>query len=54
MLFQGWSIEKKEGPGDPWLGHLFNFKNNVNGINRDANGNGEGTEVHTLLLPAIV
>jgi len=54
MLFQGWSIEKKEGPGNPWPGHPINIDNNINGINGDANGDGEGKEVHTLLLPAVV
>ena len=54
MLFQGWSIEKKGEPRDPWIGHPFNLNNNINGINGDPNGDGEGSEVHTLLIPAVV
>jgi hypothetical protein len=54
MLFQGWSVEKKpKEPGNPWGGHPFHRENNVNGINGDLNGDGEGTEVHTLENPAI-
>ena len=54
MLFQGWSVEKKPNqPGNPWSGHPFHRENNVNGINGDLNGGGEGTEVHTLENPAI-
>jgi hypothetical protein len=54
MLFQGWSVEKKPGqPGNPWNGHPFHRENNVNGIDGDLNGDGEGTEVHTLENPAI-
>jgi Family of unknown function (DUF6298) len=54
MLFQGWSVEKKpDQPGNPWSGHPFHQKNNVNGIDGDLNGDGEGTEVHTLENPTI-
>lgn len=60
MLFQGWSIMKKDLggrkkhlPGNPWPGHPFNRENNVNGVDGDANGNGEGEEVHTLALPVV-
>ena len=54
MLFQGWSIEKKtKRHGNPWMGHPFNFKNNLNGINGDLNEDEEGTETHTLLIPAV-
>ena len=54
MLFQGWSIEKKAGQhGNPWMGHPFNGKNNVNGISKDLDGDKEGTETHTLLIPSI-
>jgi hypothetical protein len=54
MLFQGWSVEKKPNqPGNPWNGHPFHRENSVNGINGDLNGDGEGTEVHTLENPAI-
>ena len=54
MLFQGWSVGKKpDNPGNPWKGHPFNRQNNINGIDGDRDGNGEGAEVHTLQLPAI-
>ncbi|MFQ6131678.1 MAG: DUF6298 domain-containing protein, partial [Armatimonadota bacterium] len=49
MLFQGWSIESKDGRTDnPWAAHPFNAGNNVNGIDGDLDGDGEGKEVHTL------
>ncbi len=54
MLFQGFSIEQKGTKGiDPkkgnsWKGHTFNKSNNINGIDGDINGNGEGEETHTL------
>jgi hypothetical protein len=54
MLFQGWSIDKKTRlEGNPWPGHPYNKHNNINGIDGDADGNGEGTEVHTLQVPAV-
>jgi hypothetical protein len=54
VLFNGWSIGKKTGqPYNPWSGHPFNAANNINGINGDANGDGEGNELHTLSLPAV-
>jgi len=54
MLFQGWSIQKKTGrKGNPWMGHPFNGRNNINGINGDVDGDEEGTETHTLLIPSI-
>jgi hypothetical protein len=39
--------------GNPWRGHPFHRNNNVNGIDGDPDGNGEGKEVHTLKIPAI-
>jgi hypothetical protein len=49
MLFNGFSIEGKGNVGgDPWQGHPFNPKNNINGV--DA---GSGTASHTLSNPAI-
>jgi hypothetical protein len=44
MLFQGFSIEGKGNVGgNPWLGHPFNPRNNVNGVD-----GGGSTHVHTL------
>jgi hypothetical protein len=55
MLFQGWSIQKKKrSPWNLWLGHPFNRNNNVNGINGDLNGDGNGEECHTLLEATII
>jgi hypothetical protein len=49
MLFNGFSIEGKGNVGgDPWQGHPFNPKNNVNGL--DA---GSGRAIHTLSNPAV-
>jgi hypothetical protein len=48
MLFQGFSIEGKGNVGgDPWQGHPFNPRNNVNGID------GGGADAHTLSHPAL-
>ncbi len=49
MLFNGFSIEGKGNDGgDPWQGHPFNPRNNVNAID------GGGTRaVHTLTNPAV-
>ncbi len=52
MLFQGWSIYS-HGYGNPWPVHPFNRANNINGIDGDADKDGEGKEVHTLLVPAV-
>ncbi|NQV35521.1 MAG: hypothetical protein HQ515_22700 [Phycisphaeraceae bacterium] len=60
MLFQGFSIEQKgtQGvdpkKGNPWDGHPFNRRNNVNGIDGDLNGNGEGEETHMLWNPPVL
>ena len=49
MLFNGFSIEGKGNVGgDPWQGHPFNPKNNVNGVD-----GGSSKAVHTLSNPAI-
>lgn len=52
MLFQGWSIYS-HGYGNPWPVHPFNQANNINGINGDPDGDGEGREVHTLQVPTV-
>jgi hypothetical protein len=52
MLFNGWSIEKNKGSNNlnnPWRGHPFNAKNNINNINGDINGDDSGPEIHTLV-----
>jgi hypothetical protein len=36
-----------------WLSHPFHKENNINGINGDPNGDGEGLEVLQLEIPAI-
>jgi hypothetical protein len=49
MLFNGFSIEGKGNVGgDPWQGHPFNPKNNVNGLDGLS-----GTATHTLSNPAV-
>jgi hypothetical protein len=48
MLFNGWSVERKGNGDNPWDGHPFNGKNNVNGIDGDLDGDGSGAETHTL------
>ncbi len=54
MLFQNFSVVDRRKPKSPWFGHYFNVKNNINGIDGDLNGNGEGREVHTLKSDKIV
>ncbi len=53
MLFQGFSIEGKGDRLNPWPGHPYNVKNNVNGIEGDLDQDGEGKEVHTLKSAAV-
>jgi hypothetical protein len=51
MLFEGWGLQHH---GDwRWASHPFNAANNVNGVNGDPNGDGTGTETHTLEIPAV-
>ena len=45
MLFEGWGLQFSPGA---WEGHPFHPKNNINGIDGDANGDGKGVEVHEL------
>lgn len=52
MLFEGWSLRYMESPWR-WDGHPFNVKNNIQGINGDPDGNGEGIEIHTLAIPEV-
>lgn len=56
MLFNGWSIEDKAPGlwrGNPWPGHPFHRDNNINGVDGDLNGDGQGRELHSLAHPAI-
>ncbi len=52
MLFNGWSIHNK-GEGNPWDRHPFNRENNLHRIDGDPDARGEGSDVHTLRVPAI-
>jgi len=52
MLFNGWAI-RDNGEGDPWPHHPFHRDNNVNGIDGDPEGRGDGAAVHSLAIPAI-
>ncbi|HEV8577819.1 MAG TPA: hypothetical protein VGX68_01955 [Thermoanaerobaculia bacterium] len=52
MLFNGWSIHDN-GEGNPWDRHPFNRRNNVNDIDGDPDGRGDGADVHTLRVPAV-
>jgi hypothetical protein len=59
MLFDGFSVADKSpnpvlGKGNPWRNHPYNGANNINGINGDLNGDGQGWEVHTLQDPKTV
>ena len=45
MLFEGWGLQFASGA---WEGHPFHPKNNVNGIDGDANPDGKGVEIHEL------
>jgi len=55
MLFQGFSVARKSRrrKDTPWRTHPMNAANNINGIDGDRNGDGEGYEVHTLADPRI-
>jgi hypothetical protein len=55
MLFEGFSVRKDRwlGEQDGWVGHPFHKANNINGIDGDPDGDGNGNEVHTLQVPAI-
>ena len=44
MLFEGWEIQFS----DAWVNHPFNGANNVNGVEGDLDGNGQGFEFNTL------
>jgi len=56
QLFEGFSPQSKPymAAANPWPGHPFNQDNNVNGINGDPNGNGEGEETETMQNPEVL
>lgn len=45
MLFEGWVQQDR---AEWWKTHPFHKENNASGIDGDANGDGRGTDVHTL------
>ncbi|HID76356.1 MAG TPA: hypothetical protein EYP56_10215 [Planctomycetaceae bacterium] len=50
MLFEGWAMQFSPGA---WGGHPFHPENNVNGIDGDADGDGNGLEIYTLKVPQV-
>jgi len=56
MLFQGWSVTDYNGlrSPDPWLRHPYKLSNNVNGINGDPNGDGDGLECQSMGYSSIL
>jgi hypothetical protein len=58
MLFDGEIGDKSPAPnigkGNPWRNHPFNRDNNVNSINGDLNGDGQGWEIDTLQDPKVL
>jgi hypothetical protein len=54
MLFEGFSVQDKHGTGySPYPGHPYNPANNINGIDGDPYGTGDGGQIQTLNIPAI-
>lgn len=45
MLFEGWAMQFSPGA---WESHPFHPKNNVNGVDGDTDGDGNGLEIYTL------
>jgi hypothetical protein len=56
MLFNGWSVEDKgiTWGHNPWRGHPFHRENNVNGVDGDPDGDGQGRETHSLAVPRVL
>jgi hypothetical protein len=50
MLFEGWGVQRIAGG---WKGHPYNRDNNLNGIDGDKDGDGNGLEIHELAIPAV-
>jgi len=48
-----WNASAPTAGRNVWRYHPYNAANNVNGINGDPNGNGDGEETHTLQLAAV-
>ncbi len=48
MLFEGWALRRMH-TNDGWRYHPFHAANNVNGVEADADGDGEGIEYNRLL-----
>jgi hypothetical protein len=55
MLFEGFSVLSPQAAQDlaGWAGHPFNATNNINGIDGDPGGTGQGIATHTLAIPAV-
>jgi len=57
IYLTGWNVWGNLQDGhfeqDGWVGHPFHKANNINGIDGDPDGDGNGNEVHTLQVPAI-
>lgn len=53
MFFNGWSVSNRLGFKQPFDGCPLRLSNNINGVNGDADGNGNGEETHSLLDPAV-
>ncbi len=56
MFFEGWALmhgNRRPGAEDrgAWRSQRFIPVNNVNGIDGDLNGNGQGPEIHTFGAP---
>ena len=50
MLFEGWGVQFIK---DGFAAHPFNKQNNINQINGDQDGDGQGLEIHELAVPEI-
>jgi hypothetical protein len=52
-FFHGFSVADKGNISDAWIAHPMNIANNINGIDGDPTGQGNGLDVHTLNNPVI-
>lgn len=53
MLFQGYELERRDRKINPWNGHPYNRKNNINGIDGDPAHSDNGFKLQTLEIPEI-